>query len=240
MKSGVRPPMPYHGGKQRIAGQIVALFGEHRHYVEPFAGGLAVLLAKPPSRVETVNDLDQALCTFWRVLRDRPEELIRVCLLTPHSRAEPKASQDLPTTAPDELGSDEGLDELEVARRVWVQLSQGRCGTGHRQGWRFTIDGTASSPFSRYLTGYLARMPAAAARLAGVQLECRDAMTVIADYGDRGDTLLYVDPALPGRHPGPAGLPTRHGRSGRPPAAGRGAAQLSGQGGDLQLPVGAV
>ena len=81
----MKPPMPYYGGKQRIADRIVATFPDHLHYVEPFAGGLSVLLAKEQSKLETVNDLDRHLVTFWRVLRDRPEDLMRVCTLTPHS-----------------------------------------------------------------------------------------------------------------------------------------------------------
>lgn len=60
----------------------------HTHYCEPFAGGLSVLLAKPPSLIETVNDLDKRIITFWRVLRDNPKELERLCALTPHSRTE--------------------------------------------------------------------------------------------------------------------------------------------------------
>ena len=84
----LRPPFAYYGGKTKLAPAIAALLPEHGHYVEPFAGSLAVLLAKPPSRMETVNDLDGALVNFWRVLRDRPLELARACALTPHSRAE--------------------------------------------------------------------------------------------------------------------------------------------------------
>ena len=57
-------------------------------YVEPFAGSLAVLFAKPRARHEIVNDLDGGLVTFFRVLRDRPDDLIRACTLTPFSRAE--------------------------------------------------------------------------------------------------------------------------------------------------------
>jgi len=84
----MKPPMPYFGGKQTIASALVSLFPPHEHYVEPFAGGLSVLLAKAPSKMETVNDLDGDLMTFWRVLRDQPEDLIRACALTPHSRTE--------------------------------------------------------------------------------------------------------------------------------------------------------
>ncbi|MFE3058088.1 hypothetical protein [Nocardia sp. NPDC059239] len=51
-----------------------------------------MLLAKPAARMETVNDIDGDPMTFWRVLRDRPADLARVCALTPHSRAEKAAS----------------------------------------------------------------------------------------------------------------------------------------------------
>src|SRR5690625_2808765 len=84
----MKPPFPYFGGKTRLAGSIVYLLPQHDHYVEPFGGSLAVLLTKPRSRMETVNDLDGDLQTFWRVLRDQPSELARVCAMTPHSRAE--------------------------------------------------------------------------------------------------------------------------------------------------------
>src|SRR5690606_7708278 len=83
---GLRPPFVYFGGKQKLAATIAGLLPEHTHYVEPFAGSLAVLLAKTPTRLETVNDLDGDLILFWRVLRDRPEDLARVYALTPHSR----------------------------------------------------------------------------------------------------------------------------------------------------------
>lgn len=181
----VRPPIPYYGGKQRIAEQIVAHFPPHLHYVEPFAGGLSVLLAKAPSKLETVNDLDRSLVTFWRVLRDRPEEMARVCALTPHSRVELADCRE----------SLEDVDELEVARRVWSQLAQGRAGRRTRTGWRFYCDGASTGAgISTYLRGYVDRMPAAAARLASVQLECMPAAEVIALYGRAPDTLLYVDP----------------------------------------------
>lgn len=35
-----------------------------------------VLFAKPPSKVEILNDIDQDLVTFFRVVKEKPEELI--------------------------------------------------------------------------------------------------------------------------------------------------------------------
>ena len=42
------PPLKWHGGKNYLARIIVEMMPSHIHYVEPFAGGLAVLLAKNP------------------------------------------------------------------------------------------------------------------------------------------------------------------------------------------------
>jgi DNA adenine methylase len=127
--------------------------------VEPFAGSLAVLLAKVPALIEVVNDLDHELVTFWRVLQKRPDELARACALTPHARAEYEASKVRPGD----------LDELEKARRVWVKLSQGRGGTLRNTGWRHFVDphGTNRS-MGGYLASYVDRMSAIAERLSEV------------------------------------------------------------------------
>lgn len=180
----MKPPFAYYGGKTTLAEQITSLFPPHSHYVEPFAGSMAVLLAKPRSDMETVNDLDGDLMTFWQVLRDRPDDLERACLLTPHARAEHEASYDLDVT-----------DDLERARRVWVLLSQGRGSTLRKTGWRFYRD-PAGSTYSMpdYLTAYAGRIAPAAARLHGVSLECRGGLEVIRDYGKHPNVLLYCDP----------------------------------------------
>lgn len=179
------PPFPYFGGKIRLAERIVDLLPRHAHYVEPFAGSLAVLLAKPRATMETVNDLDGDLVAFWRVLREQPDELALTMALTPHSREEHELSREIP----------EGTSDLERARRVWVRLSQGRGGTQRRTGWRFYRQPAGSSiGMPGYLAGYVNRVHPAAERLAGVSLENRDALEVIADYGQHADVLLYCDP----------------------------------------------
>jgi len=74
------------GGKSYLARRIVGLMPKHVHYVEPYAGGLAVLLAKDPEGVsEAVNDLNEDLVNFWRVLRfdHHFAEFLRLCQATP-------------------------------------------------------------------------------------------------------------------------------------------------------------
>lgn len=178
------PPMAYYGGKTRLADRIVALLPAHQHYVEPFTGSMSVLLAKRPSRLETVNDLDGDLMNFWRMLRERPEELVRICALTPHSRLEHDHAYEGP-----------GPDDLERARRTWVRISQGRTGTLRKTGWRYYIApaGTSTS-MPDYLDAYVDRMAAAAERLHHVSLECRPGIEVIDTYGAVETACLYVDP----------------------------------------------
>jgi DNA adenine methylase len=179
----VKPPTPYYGSKASIASWIVSLLPDHAHYVEPFAGSLSVLLAKPQSPMETVNDLDSELMTFWRVLRDRPQHLARVCALTPHSRAETETAYQAAT------------NELETARRVWVLLTQGRASNLRTTGWRhFMATSGSATSMPDYLDGYRARLLPAAERLMAVSLECRPALEVIEAYGRHADVLLYVDP----------------------------------------------
>lgn len=186
----MKPPMPYSGGKQTVAERIANLLPAHSHYIEPFAGALSVLLAKQPSKIETVNDINGDLVTFWRVLRDRSSDLERVCALTPHSREEFLVSHDRAVE-----------DDLERARRVWVNLTQSRGSRLSRSGWRF-VHGTNRMTLAKYLDGYVARIAPAAERLRMVSIENRDAFDLIEAYG-RADACLYVDPPYLGE--------TRHG-----------------------------
>lgn len=181
----MRPPFPYFGGKQKLAAEIAARLPEHSHYVEPFAGSLSVLLARPvvPGVRETVNDNDKALMTFWKVLRERTDELVFQCSLTPHSRAQRELDAVL----------DEGVDELELARRVWSCLVQGRSSTLRLTGWRYDVAPDPGQSMGERLESYRQRLTTVARRIQNVSLECDDALSVIARYS-RSGTLLYVDP----------------------------------------------
>src|ERR1700682_2992531 len=78
-------PLPYIGGKNRLATKIISMLPEHTTYVETFAGGAQVLFQKPPSHVEVLNDLDFDIINFFRVCQWHYEELVRYlryCLIS--------------------------------------------------------------------------------------------------------------------------------------------------------------
>lgn len=177
-------PLRYFGSKWSIANWIVEHLPEHRGYVEVFGGSAAVLLTKSRSYAETYNDIEGGVVNFFRVLRDHPEELIRVCELTPFSRAE-------------HLEAFEACDDsMEAARRFFVRSWLTRGGyqrEGHTRG--FWVDpgmGRGSAPAATF-----ARLPArlrlVADRLAGVVIEQLDWRSLFRRY-DREGALFYCDP----------------------------------------------
>jgi DNA adenine methylase len=76
----MKAPFQYFGGKARVAHIVWQALGDVEHYVEPFAGSLAALLARPAEhskKNETVNDADGLLCNFWRAVQYSPEQVAR-------------------------------------------------------------------------------------------------------------------------------------------------------------------
>jgi DNA adenine methylase len=72
----IKPALPWPGGKSKLLTHILPLIPDHQCYVEAFAGGLAVLLAKPRSPIEVLNDVNGDLVTFYRCVRFHPEPLL--------------------------------------------------------------------------------------------------------------------------------------------------------------------
>lgn len=82
MPGKLKAPFPYFGGKSKVASVVWQAFGNCKNYVEPFAGSLAVLLARPEKHfqggnnlIETVNELNPYISNFWRCVTHDPEQL---------------------------------------------------------------------------------------------------------------------------------------------------------------------
>ena len=184
----VRPVLRMYGAKWGLAEWIVAHLPRHAVYVEPFAGTAAVLLTKSPARVEVLNDLDGEIVDFFRVLRDKPEALIRAVSLTPYARVEAQASWETPP---------ENEDDVERARRFLVRSWQtiGGPTTRWKSGFRFRKD-WRMAVLLRWWQEMPERLAAVAFRLRGVLIENRDYREILEDF-DGPETLFYLDPPYP-------------------------------------------
>lgn len=179
------PALRYFGGKWRIAPEIIKYFPKHTAYLEPCCGGGSILLRKQRSSVETINDLDGAVTTFFRVVRDRADELARSISLTPYSEIEYRTCAD---------GVVVDGDDLETARRLYVVSWQSYAGyTRTSSGFRFVINADRrNAPSLEFYQ--LDRIYRAADRLCGVQIHCMDALELIERHLEQKGCLIYVDP----------------------------------------------
>lgn len=180
----------WHGGKGLLADRLVPLLPPHDTYCELYGGAAAVLLAKEPARFEVYNDLNGRLVEFFRVLRDRTEDLADAIAFTPYSREEYVRAFE-PTD-----------DPVERARRFavisWMTV-QGFSGHDDRPThWRRL---THMRPTGRRAPAVQwstldDRLRAAARRLRRVQIDKRPALELMRVY-DQRDVTFYLDPPYP-------------------------------------------
>ena len=182
----------WYGGKYSHLDWLLPLLPDCHHYCEPFGGSAAVLLNRCPSPVETYNDLDGEVATFFRVLRNDGERLVRAIGLTPFSREEFFIACST---------NGHKISDLERARRFFVRARQVRTGLaqtaslGRWANCKNTTRAGMSGVVSRWL-GSVEMLPHIAERLLRVQIENRPALEVVQLY-DSTDTLFYCDPPYP-------------------------------------------
>lgn len=71
------PVFKWGGGKRQLLDVILRSIPPHTRYYEPFVGGGAVFLGLKP-KYAVINDFNKELINAYRVIRDNPEELIRL------------------------------------------------------------------------------------------------------------------------------------------------------------------
>lgn len=182
----------WYGGKYSHLDWLLPLLPEATHFCDVFGGSAAVLINRPPSPVETYNDIHSEVVNFFRVLRHQKEQLIEAIGLTPFSREELGIAAQ---------GATEGISELERARRFFVCARQVRTGlaqTASAGRWahcKLTSRAGMAGAVSRWL-GSNEDLNLIAQRLLRVQIDHAPAIETIKRY-DSPETLFYCDPPYP-------------------------------------------
>ncbi len=184
----INSPIRWVGGKSRLRKQIIPLLPPHTCYVEPFAGGAWVLFGKPPSPVEVLNDVDQELINFFRIVKHCPEKLLQSFEWELVARAE---FQRLAGLDPIQL------DEVQRAHRFYYLIMAGWGGELDYPRFQTSItDGGGGNRLIGALKTLQERLKPVHNRLRSVIIECLDWRQCLDRY-DRAGTVLYVDPPYP-------------------------------------------
>ena len=182
----------WYGGKFNHLDWLLPLLPAAHHYCEPFGGSGAVLINRPPSPVETYNDLDGDVVNFFRVLREQKDQFVSMIALTPFSREEYFLA----------LSNQQGHNSpIERALGFFIRARQARTGLaqpatlGRWANCKNTSRSGMAGVVSRWL-GSVESLPDIALRLLRVQIENRPATDIIRLYDDP-NTLFYCDPPYP-------------------------------------------
>lgn len=187
----IHGPLKWHGGKGAFNGKlakwIVSLMPDHLHYVEPYAGGLSVLLAKDPEGYsEVANDIHGDLSNFWSVLASESQfqEFHRTVSAIPFSEA---AFQDSRMTSDHSPDVHRAVcffvrcrQSMSGRMKSFAPLTRNRTRSGMNEqasAWISSVDG----------------LPEVHRRLRRVVVLNRDAISVIRQQ-DGEKTLFYLDP----------------------------------------------
>lgn len=180
----MKTPIAYYGGKQSMLKEILPRIPEHKVYVEPFFGGGAVFFSKPQSGFEVINDINNNLITFYKVLKYDFEALQHRIDETFHSREQHTVAKREYIQSLKDIES-----PLVTAWAVWVQTTMS---FGCQIGSGFGYDKYGSCPLrihnkkQNFTEEYQQRM-------RKVTIECYDALKVIQAY-DSPDAFFYIDP----------------------------------------------
>lgn len=181
-------PFSYLGGKYKHLNWLLPLLPSKKTYVEPYGGSGVVLLNRQQSDVETFNDKYSEVVNFFKVLRDKPNELLQEISLTPYSEEEFEKATDRSVE----------LSDLERARRFFLVVNASYDKNLNTPNWSYSVN-YSSRGVSKKISSYqakLRRLVPIANRLMDVQITNRDAIDVIQTF-DTGQGLIYCDPPYP-------------------------------------------
>lgn len=187
MKSRVKPPANYFGGKfGTIGGYIAQILPEHKFYVEPFGGMAGVMFHKSPSLVEVYNDIDRRLFNLFCVLQSKKsaKELIELLKLTPFGRDSYLAAH--------KVLKEPGWSDVRIAWATLVALGQGIQPSMRHNGFR---NGGAKyeTSVARLWKKRNLNLTAVTERISDWIIENQSAEKIMLRY-NTPDAVIFCDP----------------------------------------------
>jgi len=179
----MKTPITYYGGKQKLLGEIIPIIPLHNLYCEPFCGGAAVFFAKEQSPVEVLNDTNQELINFYRVVQNDFTSLEKEVRISLHSRRLHKDAQVI-------YQNPHMFSEIKRAWAVWVLAAQSFCSKLDGP-WGYDIKKNETT--KKVTNKRESFSEEYAYRLQNVQIECTDALRII-NSRDSKDSFFYCDP----------------------------------------------
>ena len=159
-------------------------------YMEPFAGMLGILINRPKSEVELVNDLNGHIFCFWAAIRDHREEFKELCAVTPWCR------RTYDTAYADLQAGRFGGDIVKTGWAVYVCLWQGLLHALGQKGWaRMFCHGRRGKVWGIDCVPHIETLYE---RIARVQLESIDAVELLKWTYKKRDSVIYCDPPYGG------------------------------------------
>ena len=171
----------YYGGKYSQLDFILPNLPKSKIFVDVFGGSASVILNKKPCKNNIYNDLNSKICTFFRQLRDNPDELIRLLKLTPYSREEFEKSFD-----------DGKFSDVEIARKFFAQISMifNSIPINIKACWKSPNKQVA---YNLIYLNKVNNLELLVERLRTIAIENAPAIEIIKRY-DNKETLFYIDP----------------------------------------------
>ncbi|HTO17392.1 MAG TPA: DNA adenine methylase [Edaphocola sp.] len=179
----MKTPLTYYGGKQGLVQVILPLIPKHQTYVEPFVGGGAIFWAKPPSKVEVINDYNRELINFYEVCKNDFVELEKLVRISLHSRS-------LHSDAKVIYSHPHLFTRLQRAWAVWVLCNQS-FSSKIDDAWGY--DKIRPTSTKRIFNKRQSFTEVYAIRLQNVQIENTDALRII-NSRDYEQAFHYCDP----------------------------------------------
>lgn len=182
-------PFKWVGGKSRLRKYIIPLITPHSCFVDLFAGAGWILFGKPPSKIEILNDKDEDLITFFRVVKEKPNELIASFDWELVSRAEFERFASLNVSE---------LTDIQRAHRFYYLIMAGWGGELAYPRFQTSInDGGHGNRLFGAIKNLHSRLEPIHKRLSTVIIENLTWQECFKQY-DSSSSFFYIDPPYPG------------------------------------------